>query len=232
LTDIKFAEDINAWNSMKKGIQYGASMGEAWFVNRNPKGGLNQTFSITSGVDITTSQSVGDQHNHAAGFGLSSESTVVAKLPFMVQGKTTVGGEVHYEYTNMDMSSRDNTTGYHMSFMQGAQFATGIPPQSATNCSITATVGKFESDYTATITVTLDNGKKFAFYERGTATTINHVGAVAGCETMPLDKMPQVGTFAHTYDNGTDVQPKRRRHEEDIYDPIARGLKRAIKFFA
>jgi hypothetical protein len=230
MTEIKFAEDINAWNSMKKGIELGAAMGEAWYVNRNLKGGLNQTFSNTLGVDISHSQSFSTTRAKGGGFGIGSESTIEAKIPFMAGGKSTIKADAKFEYTKSDLEGREESRSYRLSFMQGAQFSTGIPPQSATNCTVTATVGKFDSDYTATITVTLENGQKFAFYERGKATTINHVGAVSSCQTIPLADMPQVGVGT-TVEEGKDVQQKKRS-DEGVAEPISRRLKRAIRFFA
>jgi hypothetical protein len=231
LTDIKFKEDINAWNSMKKGIELAAAMGTTWYINDNDKGGLNQTFSNTLGVTISNSQSF--QSSKAKGIGLTVglAAKVKAKVPFFGETEITGNADRKFEYTDTDMDGREDKRDFAFSFLQGAQFSTGVPPQSATNCTITSTVGKFVSDYTATITVQLENDKEFTFLERGQATTVNHVDTTSRCKTMALKDMPTVGSDQKVV-KGNDVQNKKRTVEEGVVEPIARGLKRAIKFFA
>ena len=69
----------------------------------------------------------------------------------------------------------------------------------------------------------LENGKSFPFYERGRATTVNHVDTISRCKTMPLDQMPKV-TNGETI-KGEDIQPVKRAIEERDIWVGRRGLR-------
>ena len=121
LTDIQFAEDINAWTKLKKGIELNAALAEAWYVNENEKGGLNQTFTNGLTAKVTDSQTLQTTRSHGFGLGLGSETSVEAKLPVLVSVKLMHSVNLKYDFVSSRMTGTTEERSNEFNFMQGAQ---------------------------------------------------------------------------------------------------------------
>ncbi|KAF1963403.1 hypothetical protein CC80DRAFT_4865 [Byssothecium circinans] len=190
MSSITFTEEMNKYNSEKKGIDTKANLGSIWYINDNPEGGLNQTFGLSDKIYYTNTKSVSSSMSHTVGVAFSVKIAFEAGIPGLANTKTETNHEVKYDFQKIDTKETSESKTESVSLTMGSTVG-GIPPQSATLCTATATSGTFESPYTAQITAKLANGKTFVFKDAGKVKSVTYVDAVASCKTMPIKDMPQ-----------------------------------------
>jgi hypothetical protein len=69
-----------------------------------------------------------------------------------------------------------------------------------------ATMGTFDSDYQATVTATMANGKTFVYNSHGHYNSVGYANGVQDCNVIPLKDVPK---SAKTEEAKHDKKPKR-----------------------
>ncbi|KAF2684117.1 hypothetical protein K458DRAFT_389331 [Lentithecium fluviatile CBS 122367] len=229
MTSITFTDSLDKYNSERKGMTP-AIIGNLFITNSNPIGGANQTYSLSPKIEKQTSKSVTTSMSHAVGTTIGVKVSYEASVPELMSAKTEFSAEARYDFTTMKSDTNSETDVFAFQWTIGSTgkpfiiylctspirahanpfhpSAQGIPPQSAMHCTATATMGTFDSDYTAKITARLDNGKTFDYNDAGSYKSIAYADAASDCRAIALSEVPQgEGEEA----NGEKVAKKAKR---------------------
>ncbi|PVI06100.1 hypothetical protein DM02DRAFT_610062 [Periconia macrospinosa] len=188
MTDIKFKEDVKVWNEKSKG-QQPAVLGSVYFKNTSPLGSANATYDNTLQISETNSKEMTTTQTHTAGYELSIKVGGGVKIPMLADFGTEVTNSFSYSYSNMKSQGFTETSTWGFNWRMGSNVA-GLPPQKGAHCTATATKGTFDSDYDATVTATLGNGKTFVYFNKGHFKSIGFANGVSECKVIDLKEIP------------------------------------------
>jgi hypothetical protein len=97
-------------------------------------------------------------------------------------------------------------------------------------------MGTFDSDYTAVITATLENGKTFDFADKGRFTSISYADAISDCKQIDIKDVPKSGTQKEAGDpaapTGDGDSSSTDPEVIQVPTPDNGATKRALQFHA
>ena len=120
MTSITFTEDMNKYNSEKKGMEPQASLGNIWFVNDNAEGGLNQTFGQTDTFSWTNTKTLTTTNTNSIGVTWGIKGTLDVGLPGLVEAKTETSFEARYDNQHTKSDTTDMTDSHSMAYTTGS----------------------------------------------------------------------------------------------------------------
>jgi hypothetical protein len=191
IIDVKLVEDLDRWNKERRGLKR-MTLDEIHYINPNPIGGNNLTFSFTTVNKQTISKTVASETTNQWASGVDVKIGVEVKIPFL--GKTSVDVTTSFEYTRVETTSESNTVEdtVDLSVTLGTPGTSSfLAPQTAAHCQSMGLQGVFDSGYTGTIEAKLEDGTTYRYKDHGHVASVGWRKGSVSCLTIPLKDVPE-----------------------------------------
>lgn len=201
LIDLKVTENIDDWNAKKSGIR-DVSLSHAYFVNSNPAGGNNLTYTFTTTDSRDNKKSITSQRTNQWAAGLKVTVGGKVGIPLLAEGKVDVETSFQYTRVNMDGSETSESQTKSLAVTLGTPGTSSLlQPQTAVHCQSWAVTGNFQSAYTGTIEATLADGSTYTYTDAGDVTSVGWVKAATSCGEIPMKDVPDGVQIGQTIEN-------------------------------
>jgi hypothetical protein len=151
-------------------------------------------------------------------------------IPAIAKLSSTVTAGVHWESQSMQSTSNRDTTTYEMKIDQSSTDQGPLEPQHAVHCIVDTFTSNYNSEFTATVRMTMSSGKTYDIKQPGKLVSVLYTKKIQDCKTVALHTVPEGAQVLEDAPYHWDIHGSESATSTSAVPATSAILKRALTF--